>query len=370
MGEVCSTVCPKMASLSPPRVEELETQCSEEQIVNPSDKKAAVILSTYSQIRRIGRGSFGVVYLLEKGGKMFAKKKIPKSVLKGEMNSMECILAEKQIMLNSDNPFVLKLFECFQDSKYVYFIMDLCIGGQLLDYITRNKSLSLHQTRFYAMEIILGLEYLHNKGIIHRDIKPENVLLDKDGHAKLTDFGLSKVGGAAKTFSNVGTPLYTAPEIINCKNGYDRMVDFWALGCLIYEMLHGKQPFEERNIEVLNRRIKEGNYNPIDPSLDYDARDLIQKLLIVNPEKRLGAKGIHEIKAHPFFSGLEWSDIAKKRVMPPLKVVSISMDKVKEPKSRQTVKIDQPVTSIEELRIPNFSVHEDHFKMERLALKA
>lgn len=367
---MCSTVCPKMASLSPPRVEELEPHCPEQQIVSPSDQKAAGILSTYSQIRRIGRGSFGVVYLLEKGGKMFAKKKIPKSVLKGEMNSMECILAEKQIMLNSDNPFVLKLFECFQDSKYVYFIMDLCIGGQLLDYITRNKRLSLHQTRFYAMEIILGLEYLHNQGIIHRDIKPENVLLDKDGHAKLTDFGLSKVGGAAKTFSNVGTPLYTAPEIINCKNGYDRMVDFWALGCLVYEMLHGKQPFEERSIEVLNRRIREGNYDPIDPSLDHDARDLIQKLLIVNPEKRLGAKGIHEIKAHPFFSGLEWSDIAKKRVVPPLKVVSISMDRVREPKDRQTLPIDPKVTSIEELRIPNFSVHEDHLQLERLALRA
>lgn len=369
MGEVCSAVCPKIANFSPPRVEDLEDQCSEEKVVCPSDRKAATILSTYSQIRRIGRGSFGVVYLLEKGGKMFAKKKIPKSVLKGELNSMEGILAEKQIMLNSDNPFVLKLFECFQDSRYVYFIMDLCIGGQLLDYITRNKRLSLHQTRFYAMEIILGLEYLHNKGIIHRDIKPENVLLDKDGHVKLTDFGLSKVGGAAKTFSNVGTPLYTAPEIISCKNGYDRMVDFWALGCLIYEMLHGKQPFEERKIEVLNRRIKEGNYDPIEPSLDHNAKNLIQRLLILNPEKRLGAKGIHEIKAHPFFSGLEWSDIAKKRVSPPLKVVSISMDKVRERKISTEAALAQGVTSIEELRIPNFSVHEEPFLLDRQTLK-
>lgn len=159
-----------------------------------------------------------------------------------KMTRVENVITEKEIMRRARCHFLVKLHYAFQNQGYVYYVMDFMFGGELYDRIRSAGKLSLSDTRFYAAEVLLGLQYLHDElKTIHRDIKPENILMDENGHVKLSDFGLSKIGlDSGKSF--IGTPEYLAPEIIR-RLPYNHMVDYWALGVLIYEMLMGRPPF-------------------------------------------------------------------------------------------------------------------------------
>jgi protein-serine/threonine kinase len=200
-------------------------------------------------------------------------------------------------------------------------VLEYCPGGELFFHLSRAGRFSEGRCRFYASEILLAIEYLHRLNIIYRDLKPENILLDSDGHVKLTDFGLSKEGiqdnFSAK--SMCGTPEYLAPEILN-KAGHGKAVDWYSLGALMYEMLTGLPPFYTRDREKLFERIRRGELaypSYITPV----TKSLLQHLLEGDPLKRLGA-GVgdgDEVKAHPFFSGIEWVAIQQRRVTPPFK---------------------------------------------------
>lgn len=348
MGIMASICCPKKDDSEAIRHEpDVMLHPKQE---NP-DTKASLILSKYKNRSPIGKGAFGEVFLLEKDNKKYALKQVKKAVFLKEV-SIDSIVTEKKVMLGSTNPFVVKMYECFQDTKYFYMIMEYCSGGQLLKYIEKTGKFSEKDTRFYTMELILGLEYLHNKKIIHRDIKPENILLDSDGHVKLTDFGLSKIVEASeRTKSRVGTLLYIAPEILNGKE-YDYRVDFWSVGCLVYEMLHGKNPFEGSDAttqEIVMRKIKMGKYSEFAPNISENAKDLIKNLLAVDPEERLGVKGISEIKDHAFFSKYDWNDIYDKKIAPPIKPIDESL---KPPNMKSKFQDDAVSTDI---NIPNFT---------------
>jgi serine/threonine protein kinase len=168
----------------------------------------------------------------------------------------------------------------------------------------------------YACEMILALEYLHNKKIIYRDLKPENILLGKDGHIKVTDFGLSKFFNEDdRAYTLCGTPEYLAPEILLGK-GYDKSVDWWSLGILIYEMLIDGSPFRIKNILDVKNYIQ-----PLDIKegiISSEARDLILNLLKIDPIERLGygSNDASEIKRHPFFSNVDWNDVFEKKISP------------------------------------------------------
>lgn len=206
----------------------------------------------------------------------------------------------------------MKLQFSFQDEEHLFLIMDFINGGELFYHLQQCGKFSEERARFYSAEIILALDYLHKAGIVYRDVKPENILIDYEGHIKLTDFGLSKEGldqNNGLTESFCGTTEYLAPEIIKDKS-YGYSVDWYSLGLVMYEMLSGENPFKkEEQIEfidacqeILSINIKMPDY------FSPDCKDIVSRLLEKVPAKRIGCgkEGIEELKKHPWFASLDW----------------------------------------------------------------
>mmetsp|Transcript_28166 Transcript_28166/g.27160 ORF Transcript_28166/g.27160 Transcript_28166/m.27160 type:complete len:227 (+) Transcript_28166:295-975(+) len=222
-------------------------------------------------------------------------------------NQEKNIQAEKEVLIRGKHPFLIQLHYSFQSPERIYFVVDYINGGDLFFHLRKLKKFSELDARFYACEIILGLEFLHKKGFVYRDLKPENVLIDSEGHVKLTDFGLAKrmdFKNSEKTFSFCGTPNYLAPEIID-KTGYDFMVDWWALGIILYELVAGMPPFFGTNQYQVIANIINYEY----PRKDHFSKvftSLLNGLLTKNPKKRLGmsesgTESIDDVKNHQFF---------------------------------------------------------------------
>lgn len=196
------------------------TRPSSSSIVKPED---------FEIIKVLGKGSFGKVLLVRKVGTndFYAMKILKKKVIEQRQQRIHTS-NEKEIMQNSDCQFVVKLKYSFQTKSKLYMVMEFCAGGELFFHLKKEVTFTEEKSRFYIAEIILAFEYLHNNGVIYRDLKPENILIDRDGHIKITDFGLSKIGMSEKNpkaFTFCGTPEYLAPEILK-NQGYDKAVDF------------------------------------------------------------------------------------------------------------------------------------------------
>ena len=281
-------------------------------------KRTKVKLEDFNVIRLIGIGSYGKVYVAYKDlnkNKLYAIKKLNKDKIKNNLQ-IKSINTERILLAKLNHPFIMKLNYAFQTKKSLYFITQFMHGGELNYHIynEKNNYFSEEKTKFYAAEIILGLNYLHNNNCIYRDLKPENVLIDKNGHIKLTDFGLSKLckGFPCKTKSLCGTPEYLAPEILFEKE-YGIEVDWWSLGVIIYEMLSGYLPFKILPDEKITKNVYK-NKIKIFKHFSSDAKDLVMKLLEYNPKKRIG---YHQIINHPFFKDINWDKIEKKEIFPP-----------------------------------------------------
>lgn len=202
--------------------------------------------------------------------------------------------------------------------------MEFVNGGELFFHLKQVKGgFEEQRARFYAAEMVLALEYLHTSGVVYRDLKPENVLIDAEGHIRLTDFGLSKSGlkdRDGRTESFCGTPEYLAPEIIKDKE-YGYSVDWYSFGLVVYEMLTGINPFKtgqdlslvEKMNEILNKEI------PIPKKLSIEARDFLKQILRKEPTTRIGCReaGVDELKAHPFFKSIDWMQLYRKETEPP-----------------------------------------------------
>ena len=281
-------------------------------------KQLKVKLEDFNFIRLIGIGSYGKVYVASKNlnlNKLYAikilnKDKINNSIQKKSINTERILLAK----LN--HPFIMKLNYAFQTKKSLYFITQFMHGGELNYHIysEKNNYFSEEKTKFYAAEIILGLNYLHKNNCIYRDLKPENVLIDKYGHIKLTDFGLSKLceDFPCKTKSLCGTPEYLAPEIL-FEEDYGIEVDWWSLGVIIYEMLSGYLPFKILPDEKITKKVYKKKIKIFD-HFSLSAKDLVKKLLEYNPKKRIGYE---QIIKHPFFKDVDWDKIENKEITPP-----------------------------------------------------
>nr|VZI32108.1 unnamed protein product [Spirometra erinaceieuropaei] len=228
---------------------------------------------------------------------------------------------EHRVLQQNNHPFMTQLRYSFTTRDHIFFVMEYVNGGELFFHLSRERVFSEPRTQFYAAEITSALGYLHSQNIVYRDLKLENLLLDKDGHIKITDFGLCKedIGFGATTKTFCGTPEYLAPELL-LDNDYGRSVDWWGLGVVMFEMMCGRLPFYSNDHEILFELIlQEGVKVP--ENLSIFARDILSRLLIKDPTARLGggkADAI-EVMMHPFFATISWDKLIRKDIPPPWK---------------------------------------------------
>ncbi|XP_066558680.1 serine/threonine-protein kinase Sgk2 isoform X2 [Amia ocellicauda] len=268
----------------------------------------------------IGKGTFGKVLLAKRksDNKFYAVKVLQKKVIL-KKKEQKNIMAERNVLLKSlKHPFLVGLHYSFQTTEKLYFVLDYVNGGELFFHLQRERCFLEPRARFYSAELASAIGYLHSLNIVYRDLKPENILLDSQGHVVLTDFGLCKEGlePEATTSTFCGTPEYLAPEVLK-KQPYDRTVDWWCLGAVLYEMLFGLPPFYSRNVAEMYDSIL---YKPLHlpPGKTVAACDLLRGLLQKEQRCRLGAlEDFLEIKNHVFFSPLNWDDLYHKRINPP-----------------------------------------------------
>ncbi|XP_058975322.1 atypical protein kinase C isoform X3 [Musca domestica] len=290
-------------------------------------------LDDFELIRVIGRGSYAKVLMVElkKTRRIYAMKVIKKALVTDD-EDIDWVQTEKHVFETASNhPFLVGLHSCFQTPSRLFFVIEFVRGGDLMYHMQRQRRLPEEHARFYAAEISLALNFLHEKGIIYRDLKLDNVLLDHEGHIKLTDYGMCKEGirPGDTTSTFCGTPNYIAPEILRGED-YGFSVDWWALGVLLYEMLAGRSPFDiagasenpDQNTEdylfqvILEKTIR------IPRSLSVKAASVLKGFLNKNPADRLGCHretAFMDIKNHPFFKVIDWEMLAYKQVTPPFK---------------------------------------------------
>ncbi|KAK5598777.1 Serine/threonine-protein kinase Sgk1 [Crenichthys baileyi] len=282
---------------------------------NPSAKP-----SDFHFLKVIGKGSFGKVLLARhrSDDQFYAVKVLQKKAILKKKEEKH-IMSERNVLLkNVKHPFLVGLHYSFQTADKLYFVLDYINGGELFYHLQRERCFLEPRARFYAAEIGSALGYLHSLNIVYRDLKPENILLDSQGHIILTDFGLCKENiepnGTTSTFC--GTPEYLAPEVLH-KQPYDRTVDWWCLGAVLYEMLYGLPPFYSRNTaemydNILNKPLQ------LKPNISNAARHLLEGLLQKDRTKRLGCtEDFIEIKNHIFFSPINWDELNAKKITPP-----------------------------------------------------
>lgn len=276
--------------------------------------KEGVTLNDFHVLNlKIGEGGFAKVMKVRhvKTREIFACKVLSKRQLLNERQVVN-IFIERGILIRLRHPFIVSLQYAFQTKEKLFFVMDYCSGGDFFHYLQQKHKFSERITRFYAAEICLALDALHNCDIIHRDLKPENILITKDGHLKITDFGLSKWGGnrrqqelRAQTF--LGSAPYLAPEILDLQTKeYTKAVDWWAFGVLIMEMLTGLPAFYEDNTDSNYKRILHESV-AFKSYISRLARSIILDLLEKDPATRL--KEASEVKKHDFFEHTDWKAI-------------------------------------------------------------
>uniref|UniRef100_A0A4W5LYU2 Protein kinase C n=1 Tax=Hucho hucho TaxID=62062 RepID=A0A4W5LYU2_9TELE len=269
--------------------------------------------------KMLGKGSFGKVFLaeLKSSREFFAVKALMKDVVLMD-DDVECTMVERRVLsLAWEHPFLTHLHCTFQTTENLFFVMEYLNGGDLMFHIQNCHKFDVQRSTFYAAEIICGIQFLHSKGIVYRDLKLDNVLLDSEGHIKIADFGMCKenMEGETRTCTFCGTPDYIAPEILLGQK-YGSSVDWWSFGVLLYEMLIGQSPFHGRNEEELFQSIRTDD--PCYPRwLAKDARDILIKLFVREPERRLGVKG--NIRQHSFFKDTDWNALEKREVAPPFR---------------------------------------------------
>ncbi|KAJ8753669.1 hypothetical protein K2173_026345 [Erythroxylum novogranatense] len=304
-------------------------------------------IDDFEIIKPISRGAFGRVFLAKKRitGDLFAIKVLKKADMIRK-NAVESILAERDILISVRNPFVVRFFYSFTCRENLYLVMEYLNGGDLYSLLRNLGCLDEDVARVYIAEVVLALEYLHSLRVVHRDLKPDNLLIAHDGHIKLTDFGLSKVGlinstdlsGPAvsgtsmleddepllsalehkeerrKKRSAVGTPDYLAPEIL-LGTGHGATADWWSVGVILFEMIVGIPPFNAEHPQIifeniLNRKIP---WPRVPQEMSVETKDLIDRLLTEDPHQRLGSRGASEVKEHSFFKDINWDTLARQK---------------------------------------------------------
>ncbi|CAD5111405.1 DgyrCDS715 [Dimorphilus gyrociliatus] len=291
-------------------------------VIQVLDKYKNIELDHLNIVATLGVGGFGRVELVTSSffpGQSLALKCLKKKHIV-ETRQQEHVKSEKKIMMEADSPFIAKLFKTFRDRKFVYLLMEACLGGELWTVLRINGTFDDPTARFCVACVLEAFEYLHNKNIIYRDLKPENLLVDSSGFVKLVDFGFAKkLMAGRKTWTFCGTPEYVAPEIILNK-GHDFAADYWAIGILMFELLTGNPPFVAPDPMKTYNIILEGVEKLDMPKkVGRNATNLIKKLCKSNPTERLGygKNGLMEIRKHRWFQGFDWDGLRSRSIPVP-----------------------------------------------------
>ncbi|EAW17931.1 cAMP-dependent protein kinase [Aspergillus fischeri NRRL 181] len=285
----------------------------------------SLCVNDFTLIKTLGTGTFARVWLAKfkdeaiRRDNVYALKVLRKAdVIK--LKQVEHVRNERKALAAvAGHPFITTLIATFSDEQSLYMLLDYCPGGEIFSYLRRARRFNENTSKFYAAEITLTIEYLHDvEGVVYRDLKPENILLDADGHIKLVDFGFAKQINDRETYTLCGTPEYLAPEVIH-NSGHGLAVDWWALGILIYEFLVGQPPFWDQNPMRIYEQIVEGRLR-FPPNMSPAAQNIISCLCKTNPSERLGhiSGGSARVKAHPFFEDINWDDLFHRRMKGPI----------------------------------------------------
>jgi len=287
-------------------------------------RRRKVGLDDFSFLAVLGKGNFGKVMLAESNhtGQLYAVKVLKKNFII-DNREVESTRSEKRVFLIANrerHPFLVNLSACFQTENRIYFVMDYVSGGDLMFHI-QSKMFSAKRAQFYAAEVLLALKHFHDNDVIYRDLKLDNILLSTSGHIKIADYGLCKenMGPGQTTGTFCGTPDFIAPEIL-LDQKYNRSVDWWALGVLMYQMLLGKSPFHGNDEdEIYDAILSDEPLYPI--HMPRDSVSILQQLLTRDPSKRLGSgpRGADEIMGHPYFANINFDDLLALKVEPPYK---------------------------------------------------
>ena len=294
------------------------TLSSPTQSQSPSN---SISIEDFQVLKLLGKGSFGKVLLVKylNNNNIYAMKILKKEEII-KRNQINHTKTERLLLEKLNHPFIASLQFAFQDSQKLYLVTEFLQGGELFFHIKRKKCFKESPAKFYIAQIFLAIDYLHKAGYIYRDLKPENILIDKEGNIKLTDFGLSKMIPNEENNINsntiCGTLEYMAPEIIKGKN-YDKSADWYSFGIVLYQMICGDVPFK-----LKSRNIDEISYETdikYPEKISNEAKDIISKLLEIEPEKRLGYKSSDEIKNSAFFNEVDFDLVYKKEYNPPFR---------------------------------------------------
>ncbi|KAI2904622.1 hypothetical protein CBS76997_4225 [Aspergillus niger] len=282
-------------------------------------------VNDFALLKTLGTGTFARVWLVklnderQRKNRVYALKILRKAdVIK--LKQVEHVRNERKTLADvSGHPFITTLIASFSDDQNLYMLLDYCPGGEIFSYLRRARRFNENTSKFYAAEIALTIEFLHDvEGVVYRDLKPENILLDAEGHIKLVDFGFAKQVGDHETYTLCGTPEYLAPEVIH-NSGHGLAVDWWALGILIYEFLVGQPPFWDQNPMRIYEQIVEGHIR-YPQNMSPAAQNIISLLCKTNPTERLGyiSGGSARVKTHPFFEDINWDDLFYRRIKGPI----------------------------------------------------
>ncbi|KAJ8609501.1 hypothetical protein MRB53_039059 [Persea americana] len=282
-------------------------------------------------LKLIGKGTFGQVYQVRKRDtdRIYAMKVLSKKVIV-QKKEVAHTVGERNILVRTaltESPFIVGLKFSFQTPADLYLVTDYMSGGELFWHLQKEGKFQEPRAKFYIAELILALEHLHNHDIVYRDLKPENILLDANGHIALCDFGLSKANLSSNSTTNTfcGTTEYLAPEVLLDDSGYTKLVDFWSLGVLVFEMCCGWSPFYAEDTQQMYKNIAFGKVRFPKDTLSAEGRNFVKGLLNRNPKHRLGStRDAEELREHPFFADIDWEALVNKKIAPPFKPVLAS----------------------------------------------
>ncbi|TFK27061.1 AGC/Akt protein kinase [Coprinopsis marcescibilis] len=301
---------------------EMRVQITYEQYQN----KRPLTPRDFEFLKLIGRGTFGKVFQVRKRDtkRIYAMKVLSKKEIIAKKEVAHTIGERKILQYSLSCPFLVGLKFSFQTDMDLYLVTDFKSGGELFWHLQRETRFTEDRAKFYIAELVLALEHLHKFNIVYRDLKPENILLDATGHVALCDFGLSKANVRADELTTTfcGTTEYLAPEILLDEQGYSKIVDFWSLGVLLFEMCCGWSPFYAEDVQQMYKNICFGKIRFPKGVIGEDGKQFVKGLLNRNPKHRLGAqRDAAELKEHPFFKSIDWQLLSNKQVTPPFKPV-------------------------------------------------